>query len=518
MAAPSTSDRGRAALVVLVAGYGLIQSIGSTGSSPMRPPLPGGVGPPTWSATIARWIGLERLSAGWIVAVTMATLGVLVAAFVVVVAEAIGRRLGFRAVTVAAALALGVSVGGPLVLSRDVSSYAAYGRITAVAHANPYVETPADHPDDPFAPVVSPEWSHSRSVYGPAFTTLSGAVTLVTKASPGATILAFKVMAGAAVAGAAWLAMATARRRDPALAPLVVALVGVNPVIVVHTVGGGHNDALVCLGLAGAAFVTSRSRRDPDPTPWIDGRSLLVTGILTVTSLVKIVAVVPLGMFVLAEVLRPVRARARVRVAAAHVAVTAAVAAVLFPPYGRQGVEAIGDLASRAGWASAARLVQRGAEGLGAGSAPTLRVAIAVIFVAAFLVVVRRVLRRDVLDSRDAPAAGWAIALLGAALAGPYLLPWYSAWFAGLIGMVRDRAVLWIGVAACCVLALTGVPAEPDAHPAMYRDALLAVHYGAAPVVLALLAALVAWSLGWPRRSLRWPRLAAGRRRTVAAA
>src|SRR5439155_17970705 len=111
---------------------------------------------------------------------------------------------------------------------------------------------------------------------------------------------------------------------------------------------------------------------------------------------------------------------------------------------------ALADLASRTGWASAERLVRRGLEAIGGGSSSALRTVVALLFGAAFLAIlwplVRRPRGRDPVDGAGAPAR-WGIALLGAALAGPYLLPWYAAWFAPLIGMVRSRAVLWIRVA-----------------------------------------------------------------------
>jgi hypothetical protein len=493
MAAPSTSGRGRAALAVLVGAYVLIDLLGSIRTSPIRPPLPRGVGPPAWSATVARWFGLERLTAGWVDMATMIVLGLLVAAFVVLVAEAVRRRVGLAAVAVAAAVSIASAVAGPVVLSRDVSSYAAYGRIAAVDHTNPYVATPAAFPGDPFTPAVSGDWIQSRSVYGPAFTVLSAAVAGPTRGSPAATILAFKVLAGVAVAGATWCAAAVARRRDPRLMPLVVALVGVNPVIVVHTVGGGHNDALVGLGLAGAAFATAGGRRSA-----VGGRALLVTAVLTLTALVKIVAAIPLVMFVLWSMMLAPSGRERARAAVAHLSVVALLCAGLTAIYGTPAIRALADLASRTGWASAARLVRRGLEAIGGGSSSALRTVIALLFAAAFLAVLWPLVRdrpgRGPEGGTDAPAR-WGTALLGAALAGPYLLPWYAAWFAPLIGLARDRVVLWIGVAACCVLTLTGVPAEPGTDPAAYRDGLLGVHYVAAPLVLALLAALVVRSV-----------------------
>ena len=82
----------------------------------------------------------------------------------------------------------------------------------------------------------------------------------------------------------------------------------------------------------------------------------------------------------------------------------------------------------------------------------------------------------------------WGVALLLFALAAPYLLPWYVAWFVPLLALLDDEGLIWTGVALGCMLALTGVPAEPDGAPGLWRVMILGVHYGAAPVSLALLA------------------------------
>ena len=63
--------------------------------------------------------------------------------------------------------------------------------------------------------------------------------------SAGATILAFKLLAGVAIAAATGFVAIAAARIRPERAPLAAALVGLNPVLVVHTVGGGHVDALI---------------------------------------------------------------------------------------------------------------------------------------------------------------------------------------------------------------------------------------------------------------------------------
>jgi alpha-1,6-mannosyltransferase len=516
MAAPSTSGLGRGALATLVAGCLVVVAMGAVAGSPVATPLPAGVGPPAWSSHLARWLGLDHLPFGAMVALTLVVLLVLAAAFLATVREALAGRIGLRAAAVAAAACIAIAAAGPVLLSRDVHSYAAYGRLAAVHGANPYVQTPASRPEDPFAPVVSGEWRDSRSVYGPVFTSLSALVAGATRGSPRATLAGFKAMAGIAVAGATWLAASAARRRDAAWTVPAIIFVGMNPVIVINTVGGGHNDALVCLGLAAAAFVVARwtprlaapgpldasdrsgasdGRPAADVGSALGWRGRAVTALLVLAALVKVAAAIPLALFVLASVMLCHTPRQRLRTALDHAAVVGVIAVAFTAPYGWSAARALADLASRRGWASGARLLQRGLEALGGPSA-LLRAIVALAFAAALALVLWSLVRGpSVVDV----AGRWGIGLLAGALAGPYLLPWYAVWFAPLLALIRDRAIMWIGIATCVVLSLTGIPAEPGTHPEWYRSAQLAVHYVAAPITVALLGLLVARSL----RSLR---------------
>src|SRR5206468_3043663 len=95
----------------------------------------------------------------------------------------------------------------PLLLSRDVFSYSYYGRIVSRYGGNPYVQTPANFPQDPLWQFTWPEWRTASSVYGPTFVwlvvdgrdlTATGALTLgalvkVTAAIPLALLIAYLV-------------------------------------------------------------------------------------------------------------------------------------------------------------------------------------------------------------------------------------------------------------------------------------------------------------------------------------
>ena len=123
---------------------------------------------------------------------------------------------GSSAVLAASGASLAVSVAAPLLLSRDVYTYAAYGRIQAVYHREPVLAHRCRRSaHDPFVAVSSAQWLHTHSVYGPLFTLVSAGIARAWAGSAGATILAFKLLAGLAVAAATGFA-ALAAHADPA--------------------------------------------------------------------------------------------------------------------------------------------------------------------------------------------------------------------------------------------------------------------------------------------------------------
>ena len=111
----------------------------------------------------------------------------LVAAFAVyLVALALLRRRrppGLRAVLLVALAIQVVPLAGPLLLSTDAWTYWEYGRIAAVHDGNPYVDVPSDYPDDPSYEYAGAAWRDTTSVYGPLFTSVSGAVAVISGSS-----------------------------------------------------------------------------------------------------------------------------------------------------------------------------------------------------------------------------------------------------------------------------------------------------------------------------------------------
>jgi alpha-1,6-mannosyltransferase len=158
-------------------------------------------------------------------------------------------RLGRRAVWGAIVVLLGVFACLPPLLSHDVYSYVDYARLGVLHGVDPYVRGPAAVPSDPaFAHVA---WPHTTSAYGPLFTLGSyplawlpvGVAVHVLKAGTALAVLATALLVAR---------LAPGRGVDPLRAAAFVAL---NPLVLVHVVGGPHNDAfavlLTTLGVAG---------------------------------------------------------------------------------------------------------------------------------------------------------------------------------------------------------------------------------------------------------------------------
>jgi len=165
------------------------------------------------------------------------------------------RALPARLVWTAVAVLVGLFAAAPPLLSLDVFSYVSYARLEALYGLNPYEHAPAAVPGDEALAFVE-DWSDSVSVYGPLFTSLT---LPLGELSVGAAVWSLKAAAGAAVLLIAWVVarLAALRGVDPRFA---VTLVALNPLVLVHVVGGAHNDALMAalMTLSVAGVVLAR--------------------------------------------------------------------------------------------------------------------------------------------------------------------------------------------------------------------------------------------------------------------
>jgi alpha-1,6-mannosyltransferase len=469
---------GTAALVALLA---------SRPGSPMTPPLFPGAEAPSFLRWLTRILGIDELSRDAVGILAAVALVAAAWSFVYALREAWAGRLTLRRIFWVAVILHVIAVIIPLFLSRDVYSYAIYGRMVSVHGVNPYVDIPASFIEDPVYPLVSVDWIDSPSVYGPAFVVISAAVTGVFS-SPPSMVLAFKVLAAVASLGTMVLAVAGARRIRPERAAFAAVLVGWNPVIVFHGVAGGHNDALVGLALAAGVLLI------------LSGRELWATAVLVLGTLVKISGGVPLAIAILAAVFRRPKGQ-RLKALATHAGIGLAVALPFIVPFEQTEDPSLGalELTSRQGWLAPSRfvlVVLRGTANFLGGdlAGDVVSVVVRVGFPLIFFVVLVALIRHLATDPRriEPPlvvaAMGWAT--LVALMISPLLYPWYAMWLVPVAWLVprpaRDGAVV-VSVA----LAITELVAEPSRAPRVWEAMVFGLHYVATPIVLVVLIRLL---------------------------
>jgi alpha-1,6-mannosyltransferase len=140
----------------------------------------------------------------------------------------------------------------PVLLSHDVYSYVDYARLGVVHGLDPYVHPPAAAPFDPAYARVT--WIEATSAYGPLFTLLSYPLAWL---PVWLAVAALKATAALSVLAIAILVARIAPERG--VSPLgAAAFVALNPLVLIHVVGGAHNDGLAMLaGTIGVAATLS---------------------------------------------------------------------------------------------------------------------------------------------------------------------------------------------------------------------------------------------------------------------
>jgi alpha-1,6-mannosyltransferase len=173
-------------------------------------------------------------------AMTIAYLGVIV----------FGTHVRARWILGAIALVHVAFVVAPPLLSTDVYNYIVYARLGVLHGLDPYSHGAVAVPGDPSSLLAA--WRATPSAYGPLFTL--GSYPLAYLSVPAA-VWAFKLLAGAASLGCVALVWKIAEQVG--LRPVTAAAVfGLNPMLLIWTVGGAHNDLLMlALLLGGVSLV-----------------------------------------------------------------------------------------------------------------------------------------------------------------------------------------------------------------------------------------------------------------------
>jgi hypothetical protein len=346
------------------------------------------------------------------------------------------KYLSRRAVLASIAAVNALVLVAPPLLSTDLFSYIAYGRLGGTYGINPYLYGPNVISFDPLYHLVGAQWTHTPTAYGPLFTALSYPLAGLNIAT---NVFAYKGIAALSLLAVVVLVWHAAQLRgiDPVKA---VALVGLNPVIVIYGVGGGHNDLLMLALLVAGIYVLLRQREGT-------GGAMIIAA-----TAVKLTAGMLLPFALAASAGRRVATSGRARILAG-----AAAAAALFGGLGLvmfgsgtlhlvgtlSTIQAQGGIHSVPGFILNAFGLQR-FDGLVGG---LLRIGYAV-------AVVWLMWRVWIGELDWITAAGWAT--VGLLVSAGLLMPWYIAWLIPLAALSSDRR-LWFTAIALTSLGLTSL-------------------------------------------------------------
>ena len=214
--------------------------------------------------------------------------------------------------------------------------------------------------------------------------------------------------------------------------------VGLNPLVLVHVVGGAHNEALVVLlTMAGVlAFLAGRERLGV-------GVAAAATGVKASAALVVPFLVLGAG-----------RGRSVGALVSAAVAV-AAVALVGLVAFGADALDAFGFLSANQARTSSFSFPHKTPELLGAvlpGDSLGYRDGARAAYAAGFAAVTTWLLVRTWRGADPLAMAGWTT--VAALVASAWLVPWYALWLLPLAALARDRRLL----AASLVLSAWMLP------------------------------------------------------------
>lgn len=169
-----------------------------------------------------------------------------------------------------------MQLASPAMPSTDVYSYIIYGRVHGIYGGDAYVDLPASYPGDPYLALVY--WKYVPSYYGPLWTLLSAGLARWGGDDVAFTVLLFRctAVAGALAVGAMiWL---LSRVMAPGRGSLCLAVWLWNPLLVVESGMGGHNEGIMLAPLLLACWLALR------------GRLVIAGAALTAGALVKVVA------------------------------------------------------------------------------------------------------------------------------------------------------------------------------------------------------------------------------------
>lgn len=497
------------AILVLVGGVG-------AGATPV-------VGNVFWETPVGSMLGRMLISS---TIVTFTGIGMLIAAWLGVGAfVASGARTRATSVDTGmlvrtfAAWVIPLIFTAPL-FTQDIYSYLAQGAVVDRG-MDPYAAGPVEllGTEDPLARSVPLIWADSPSPYGPTAMVVAWAIAAVTDDAVLPSVFLHRAVSVASLYVVAWALVRLAQRCG--VSPQFALWLGVlNPLTLLHLVGGVHNEALLLAFLLSGmelCLVALHGKPIPGtPDDPVEPRSpalsrngwlLFAAGValIAMAGMVKVTGFVALGFVGMALARRFGFTTMAVARAAAVTAATAAATIVAFclaSGLGFGWITSQGGAATVRSWMSLPTLlgISSGFAGrvLGIGdvseAALSLTRGLGILLAAAWLL---RMLWAT-FRGRIHPLGGYGLAMFAMVLLFPVVHPWYLLWALVPLSGWADRSQFRVAVVAySAIFSLTVLPRGLGLPP----GTVLQIYLGSIAAFVASMAIILA--IAWRTKVFR---------------
>jgi alpha-1,6-mannosyltransferase len=397
-------------------------------------------------------LGLDRASLTTLRVSAFVVIGLLIVAYawaIYIFRNREDKRLGSILMLTAGISAVLILV--PPLLSKDIFSNIYYGRIKSVYGANPYTLSPQKFLNDSVLPFTSTYWKNTPIVYGPFYTLFSMGLVKLTGEGVMAGIYASKLSLALFHLGNTLLIWKLLGRFYPDRQVLGTMLYAWNPLVLVTSIGGGHNDVMMAFFAILSLYLVMAEH------PWAAVLSM------TLSTMTKYATVILLVALVIYLVRQRALWRERLKVLLVCLLIVLAVSALLFAPFweGFSTLRTTADnLQLRTPFSTGnvltvcfkqffhhvLRMPLDAADDWGSKCA---RAILSLIFLGLFAKFTLRCRsREDLVDN-------WAWIMVAFLATSSYLLPWYMVWVIPLLALREwDRLTkLWLSAATVYMFA-----------------------------------------------------------------
>ncbi|KKO81579.1 alpha 1,6 mannopyranosyltransferase [Corynebacterium xerosis] len=497
------------AILVLVGGVG-------AGATPV-------VGNVFWETPVGSMLGRMLISS---TIVTFTGIGMLIAAWLGVGAfVASGARTRVTSVDTGmlvrtfAAWVIPLIFTAPL-FTQDIYSYLAQGAVVDRG-MDPYAAGPVEllGTEDPLARSVPLIWADSPSPYGPTAMVVAWAIAAVTDDAVLPSVFLHRAVSVASLYVVAWALVRLAQRCG--VSPQFALWLGVlNPLTLLHLVGGVHNEALLLAFLLSGmelCLVALHGKPIPGtPDDPVEPRSpalsrngwlLFAAGValIAMAGMVKVTGFVALGFVGMALARRFGFTTMAVARAAAVTAATAAATIVAFclaSGLGFGWITSQGGAATVRSWMSLPTLlgISSGFAGRVLGIGDVSEAALSLIRGLGILLAAAWLLRMlwATFRGRIHPLGGYGLAMFAMVLLFPVVHPWYLLWALVPLSGWADRSQFRVAVVAySAIFSLTVLPRGLGLPP----GTVLQIYLGSIAAFVASMAIILA--IAWRTKVFR---------------